>query len=383
MSSYSKFFSGAKSGSVSFEPVEPPPAAAPDAPDTEAATTVGAGGFKPVANPFTACTPRGLLAHPLAESRPFSAAFPKDWDAVKDEGLPDFDVPDFRHNKFEGVAKDVTFVGQSRVVYQTALAATLGHRVHLVGPPGTGKTEALPAYMGEHFGLPVTLISFADDNLAFADTIGTKELVSNDRGGMDTRIVDGMLARAIQHPGIVVIDEVLRGSIEAQNGLLPLLNTVSKLPRAHLGLADLYADPACVYLLTDNALGLGDAAHRMVGTKQADAALLSRINTTIHVKYPAPRFMAQLICDHWLPGFPKKEAKQLCEFVKDLQDAYDAEQLPLPIGVRDLKTMVEMIALLQGRIPFVVRTVVQQKFADDADREAVGTFFHKAFGESL
>lgn len=381
MSTYSKFFTGAKPGAATFTPIAPD---APDAPDdadaSAAAPTVGSGGFKPVANPFAACRPAGLLAHPDAEARPFSVAFPEEWDAIKTQGWPDFDVPKFTS---PDAPTGIKFVGQSAVIYKAALAATLGHRMHLVGPPGTGKTEALPAYIAERFGMPVTLISFADDNLVFADTIGTKELVSNDHGGMDTRIVDGMLARAIQHPGIVVIDEVLRGSIEAQNGLLPLLNTVSKLPRAHLGLPDLFADPACVFMLTDNALGLGDAAHRMVGTKQADAALLSRINTTIPVKYPAPRFMAELICDHWLPGFPKREAKLLCEFVKDLQDAYDGEQLPLPVGVRDLKTMVEMIATLGGNIPFVVKAVVQDKFPDDADREAVGTFFFKVFGESL
>lgn len=363
MSRFSQFRAGAIAGAQPFTP--PPPPTAPD----------------PVPMPTTGfpALPDHWATTTTATATTFSDAFPQDWSRLP-SGTRDLKLPDFRPLALPDVPPARPYMGQCAALYALCAAWVAGARVHLVGPPGTGKTDGLVPVICAALGLPMLLLDFNDAAMVFADLIATKELEASASGTI-TAVTEGKLSRAIQGPCVILVDEASRGSLESRNGLLPLLSGKGRLPRAQFGLPDLEVHPAVRWALSDNTFGLGDSGASYVGTQQMDAALLNRLGVTLPVGYIAPEDQAALI-RVWVPGFPDTAARQVADFLALAQQAFTSGELPLPVSPRDAQTIARLACVLQD-LPSATRMVVRDKYPDAADQAALAEMWLRATGGDL
>lgn len=361
MSRFAQFRAGATAGAQPFAPQPPPVPTTPD----------------PVPTAFPALPDHWAAQAPATIT--FSAAFPQDW-ARMPIGTRDLRLPDFRPLALPDVPPARPYMGQHTALYALCAAWVAGARVHLVGPPGTGKTDGLVPVVCAALGLPLLLLDFSDAAMVFGDLIATKELEASASGTI-TRVVEGALSRAVQGPAIILVDEASRGSLESRNGLLPLLSGAGRLPRAQFGLPDLSVHPTVRWALSDNTFGLGDSGASYVGTQQMDAALLNRLSVTLSVGYIAPEDQAALI-RVWVPGFPETEARQIADFLRLAQQAFTAGELPLPVSPRDAQSVARLACVLQD-LPAATRMVVRDKYPDEADQSALAEMWLRATGGDL
>ena len=92
-------------------------------------------------------------------------------------------------------------------------AMATGTVTNVVGPTGCGKTE-LVKQIAVRLNMPVTLVPM-DGQITRTQLIGQRGLVSTEYGPQDVWR-DGIIARSLLEPGIVLLDEVDRGVSDVQ-----------------------------------------------------------------------------------------------------------------------------------------------------------------------
>jgi MoxR-like ATPase len=313
----------------------------------------------------------------------FSVLFPE----AKSYKGKDFDVPVFHSYPYpDALAASVQdssdYVANSQLLYDAVLAFTLGSVTHVVGPPGTGKTNGLPVLMSQRLGLPLLRLSLNKKGMMLDDLIGREAIKTSDAGHMETGHKDGVLCGWVEHPCIVTLDEFSRANTEMTNGLMSLMERDGKLiveNRTHSPVIKRHK--WCWLVAADNVKGLGDQADRMIGTDIVDGAVLDRFEITLEVDY-LPEKVQESLLQTWYPGFPEAEGKKIVQFGKQMQDAYKKGLLPLSFSPRALKE-VGRYACIHEDVAIAIQKVVVNKFADEADIEALKNMFRTAFGKGL
>ena len=325
---------------------------------------------KPKAKGWPSLAPR----HSTTES--FYSLFPE----AKDAG-PDFQVPTFRTHHYPAhiaamVPKGSDYIADPNVLYQAVAAYATGLVCRLVGWPGTGKSEGLPVLVASRLGMPLLRLGLNKKGMMLEDLIGRESIVAE--GGVSvTKHKDGVLCEWVQHPSLILLDEFCRSSQEITNGMMSLMERNGKLLIENRG-APITRHLGCWLLAADNVKGLGDDA-RMVGTEAVDGAVLDRFDVTVEVDYLSVDKQTALL-EQWLPGLP--EADKLAKFAKLIQDSYKRGQLPLSLSPRGLRAIATIACMRQGYEP-AVRSVLLQRFAEEADKQAICDHFRTAFGRPL
>lgn len=298
----------------------------------------------------------------------------------------DFNVPVFHSYPFNeamaaSIPEDSDYVSDPQLLYDAVLAYTLGSVTHLVGPPGTGKTNGLPVLIASRLRLPLLRLGLNKKGMMFDDLIG-REAIKQGEGGVETGHKDGVLCAWIDHPCLVILDELCRANPEITNGLMSLMERAGVLVvenRMHNPVIKRH--PQCWLLAADNVKGLGDQADRMIGTEIVDGAVLDRFEVTLEVDYlPAP--VQQKLLLQWFPGFPEEDAKRIVQFGQQVQEAYKKGLLPLSFSPRALKE-VGRYACMHEDAGMAIKKVVVSKYADETDIEALKNMFRTAFGKTL
>lgn len=295
----------------------------------------------------------------------------------------DFDVPVFHGYEFPefmsaSIPNDSDYVVDAQLLYDAVLAYTLGSVTHLVGPPGTGKTNGLPVLMASRMGLPLLRLGLNKKGMMLDDLIG-REAIMVEEGKTVTAHKDGVLIPWIAHPCIVILDELCRANAEITNGLMSLMERDGCLiVENRLGSPVIKRNAACWLLAADNVKGLGDQADRMVGTDLMDGAILDRFEVTLEVDY-LPEKEQEKLLSIWYPGFPEGEARKIVQFGVQVQNAYKKGLLPLSFSPRALKEVGRYACIHKDPI-LAVNKVVVSKYADEADIEALKNMIRTAFG---
>ena len=114
------------------------------------------------------------------------------------------------------------FRGQDALVYDAALAFSAGSVTHVVGWPGTGKSNGLPVLLASRLGLPLLRLGLNKKGMMFDDLIG-REAIKHEDGHTVTGHRDGVLLNWVDQPCIVLADEFSRANAEISNGLMSFM----------------------------------------------------------------------------------------------------------------------------------------------------------------
>lgn len=319
----------------------------------------------------------------------FSELFPDEWKILQAQPnsamYPDFLLPSYTQADIPEhlrpyVPANSDYIGQAAVMYDTALAFATGSTTHLVGWPGTGKSNGVPVKLAAALGLPLLRLSLNKKGMMLDDLIGREAIVTDDTG-THTRHRDGVLCHWVTHPCIILADEFARANAEITNGLMSLMERNGALIVENRDPPVMARHEQCFIIASDNVKGLGDGLDRMVGTDMVDGAVLDRFEVTIEVDYLDEEQTVGLI-QQWFPGFPDAEARKLAKFAGLVQEGYKKNQLPLSMSPRAVREVARYTCIHKSPKP-AVRKVFLQKLAEEADIEAVKNMFRTAYGMEL
>ena len=140
----------------------------------------------------------------------------------------------------------------------------------ILGPTGYGKTE-LVYHMAAHLDIPVTIFDMGTMTDPIMGLVGTNT-IQVEEGATVSKFVKSRFSEVIQKPGIVLLDELSRASIQANNLLFPCLDYRRELNMEYAfnDTAAIKIHPECVFFATANI------GSQYSGTNKMDRALLDR-----------------------------------------------------------------------------------------------------------
>ena len=314
----------------------------------------------------------------------FSKLFSAEWKSLKGK-QPDFDIPDYRDYPFPTsltpyIPVESDFRGQDALVYDAALAFAAGSVTHVVGWPGTGKSNGLPVLLASRLGLPLLRLGLNKKGMMFDDLIG-REAIKHEDGHTVTGHRDGVLLNWVDQPCIVLADEFSRANAEISNGLMSFMERNGSLIVENRDTPVIKRHEHCWIIASDNVKGLGDGIGKFVGTDMVDNAVLDRFEVTLEVDYLPEKEQLALI-NQWFKGFPENEAKKLVKFGMLIQAGYKKDTLPLSFSPRALKECARYACLHQS-MALAIKKVVLAKYAEESDVQAVREMYRTAFGKQL
>lgn len=226
----------------------------------------------------------------------------------------------------------------------------------LVGPTGTGKTE-LVMKAAEILKIDCHVYDMGSMQDPLTDLLGSHRLENG------SSIFDyAKFTEHIQKPGIIVLDELSRAPLMANNILFPCLDSRRELP---IEIADsksarnIKVHPECVFIATAN-IGI-----EYSGTNDIDAALLNRF-LPIRLDYMAPNYEIDVIMVR--TGVSNEQAVKIVNFANRIRKSYREQTISKSCSTREVIAMAEMVADGFSYIE-AFTAIVLHKYTDDQDDE--------------
>lgn len=204
-----------------------------------------------------------------------------------------------------------------------ALGINAGLPLLLYGPPGTGKTTAPVAY-ARQAGLSVTVIDLG--------AVVEKDDLFGSYGAVDGRTYyrQSPLVKAIQEPGLIVLDEIRRLPPFALNGFLGLL------------------DKRRALMLPNGEIVKAHEQARFVATANDDnegqfnlpEALDDRFKLRYHLGWPNPEAEKDILTA-W--GYTANQMMFLTELSANLRKQWDNTQIPFAPSLRTLDAIKKLL----------------------------------------
>ena len=228
------------------------------------------------------------------------------------------------------------------------------------GHTGTGKTT-LVEQVAARLGWPVIRVNM-DNDIERTDFLGATQLLSDGKGGTESKFVEGVLPRAMQMPCLFLVDEcdfmkpgvsyVMQRALEAKGLLLTEDN--GRLITPH---------PMFRIVATANTRGQGDEFGCYPGARVMSNAFLDRFTSWMHVDYLAPKAETTLLTNSY-PTLSATVIDQLAVFAKEIRTAFLNRELMITISPRSLLSICESYSFYDGLLS-----------AEDALKLAVDTTF--------
>jgi MoxR-like ATPase len=249
-----------------------------------------------------------------------------------------------------------------------ALDDALPHNTWLGGERGTGKTEFV-TQLAARLKRKLVRVNF-DEALERADFIG-----ANTISGGDVVWSEGIITRAIQHPGaLVLLDEV--GFARAQS--ISVLHALTErsvhraLTIAETGARIPVASHVC-FFAADNSNGHGDSGN-FAGVREQNSAFLDRFGFTLRFEYLPAQDEAALIVKR--TGLTPKAAGILVDFAGAARQQAKNGLLTQPPSLRQLFAWAGAVA--KGLPPHIAfQNAVINKFPADCEAELLALYAAK------
>lgn len=193
----------------------------------------------------------------------------------------------------------------------------------LIGPTGSGKTEIL-FHLAKAMELPLSIQDMGTVQDAQSALLGVHRLNSEGHSEFDPAPFIGH----IQTPGIVLLDEMNRAPLAANNILFPALDTRRYIPLDIAAKAEERKIPVhegVVFFATAN---LGS---EYSGTQAIDRALLDRF-FPVELDYPAEKHEIKILVLR--TGVDEKSATAIVRVSNEVRKQYKAQELSNAISVR-------------------------------------------------
>jgi MoxR-like ATPase len=249
-----------------------------------------------------------------------------------------------------------------------ALDDALPYNTWLAGERGTGKTEFV-TQLAARLGRKLVRVNF-DEALERADFIG-----ANTISGGDVVWAEGIITKAIQHPGaLVLLDEV--GFARAQS--ISVLHALTErsvhrsLTIAETG-ARIPVASHVAFFAADNSNGHGDSGN-FAGVREQNSAFLDRFGFTLRFEYLPAVDEAALIVKR--TGLTPKAAGILVDFAGAARQQAKNGLLTQPPSLRQLFAWASAVAKgLPVSIAF--QNAVINKFPADCEAELLALYAAK------
>ncbi|MCH5167479.1 MAG: AAA family ATPase [Erysipelotrichales bacterium] len=226
----------------------------------------------------------------------------------------------------------------------------------LVGPTGTGKTEII-LKISEILNIPCYVHDMGAMQDPLTDLLGSHRLENG------SSIFDyAKFTQEIQEPCIIVLDELSRAPLMANNILFPCLDSRRELP---VEIADsksarnIKIHPDCVFIATAN-IGI-----EYSGTNDIDAALMNRF-LPLQLKYIEPEHEINVLINR--TGISKEEAIKIVNFANRIRKDYQDEVLTKSCSTRETIAMAEMVADGFEMIE-AFRSIIVHKYSEHTGEE--------------
>ena len=249
-----------------------------------------------------------------------------------------------------------------------ALDDALPHNTWLAGERGTGKTEFV-TQLAARLKRKLVRVNF-DEALERADFIG-----ANTISGGDVVWSEGIITRAIQHPGaLILLDEV--GFARAQS--ISVLHALTErsvhraLTIAETG-ARIPVASHVAFFAADNSNGHGDSGN-FAGVREQNTAFLDRFGFTLRFEYLPAQDEAALIVKR--TGLTPRAAQILVDFAGAARQQAKNGLLTQPPSLRQLFAWAGAVAKgLPVHIAF--QNAVINKFPADCEAELLALYAAK------
>ena len=241
-----------------------------------------------------------------------------------------------------------------------ALDDALPHNTWLAGERGTGKTEFV-TQLAARLKRKLVRVNF-DEALERADFIG-----ANTISGGDVVWAEGIITKAIQHPGaLILLDEV--GFARAQSVSVLHALTERSVHRA-LTIAEtgkrIPVASHVAFFAADNSNGHGDSGN-FAGVREQNTAFLDRFGFTLRFDYLPAQDEAALIVKR--TGLSLKAAEIIVDFAGAARQQASQGILTQPPSLRQLFAWANAVAKgLPADIAFT--NAVVNKFPADCEAE--------------
>jgi MoxR-like ATPase len=249
-----------------------------------------------------------------------------------------------------------------------ALDDALPHNTWLAGERGTGKTEFV-TQLAARLKRKLVRVNF-DEALERADFIG-----ANTISGGDVVWSEGIITKAIQHPGaLILLDEV--GFARAQSVSVLHALTERSVHRA-LTIAEtgnrIPVASHVAFFAADNSNGHGDSGN-FAGVREQNTAFLDRFGFTLRFDYLPAQDEAALIVKR--TGLTPKAADILVDFAGAARQQAKNGLLTQPPSLRQLFAWAGAVAKgLPVQIAF--QNAVINKFPADCEAELLALYAAK------
>ena len=260
------------------------------------------------------------------------------------------------------------YVFQPQHLHQALLALDdlLPDNCWLAGERGTGKTEFV-LQIAARLQRRCVRVNF-DEAVERADFIGGNTIENG-----TVKWSAGAIAKAIQHPGaIILLDEIgfaRAGSIAVLHSLcersphraLTINETGQSIPVA----------PGVVFFCCDNSNGHGNTSGNFTDIREQNSAFIDRFSFTLRFDYLRPSDEAQLICSR--TGLSAAAAEIIVGFATVARQKASAGLLNQPPSLRQLFALAR--AVKKGLpLSLAFRNAVVNKFHSDCEGELLGAF---------
>lgn len=223
------------------------------------------------------------------------------------------------------------------------IALNGGYNTWLFGHTGTGKSTFVEQ-VASRIGWPVARVNL-DSNLERADLVGHTTL-HQEAGATVTKFEEGILPRAMQRPGFLLMDEIDAGrpdilfvvqrSLEG-NGLM-LTEDGGRIIKPH---------PLFRFAATANTRGAGDEYGMYQGTRVMNGSMIDRFHTFLEFQYMKPDREASLLRKR-CPALDAGKATAFASFALECRTAFNKAEVSNTISPRGLTTMAESFVTFVG-----------------------------------
>ena len=252
-----------------------------------------------------------------------------------------------------------------------ALDDSLPDNVWLAGERGTGKTEFV-TQIANRLGRRLFKVNF-DEATERAEFIGADKIKANSKGVNECVFVEGVIAKAIQHTGaIVLLDEL--GFARAQS-LASLHAILEKSVHRAITISDtglrIPVASHVAFFCADNSNGYGDQSGNFAGVRDQNTAFIDRFSYTLEFNYLPQAEEVALIAKR--TGLQVDATEVLVKFANVAREKARAGILTQPPSLRQLFAWAR--AITKG-IPVGVafNNAIVKKFPSDCEAELRGIY---------
>lgn len=205
----------------------------------------------------------------------------------------------------------------------------------LIGHTSVGKTE-LAYNISKSLGKDIHIFDMGTMLDPISGLVGIHTIHSNSDKVSESKFIASRFSEAIQKPGVIILDEITRASLQANNLLFPVLDF-----RRELSMEYSFGDakpikvhPECVFIATANI------GSQYSGTSRMDRALLDRF-----FLLEVPELTIDCIKFVLKKQFTITDAKmnKICEIFQKINELHTTYSINFHITLRHLKQIVEKV----------------------------------------